>query len=262
MRSTKQFEESIRAALYDFSSRVETSDQLKFKINYAIEQQSQKGDSVMKKRFTIKSAAIIAAVLCLTTVTVFAAANVSGYISFSSSKPAYTSFPEEETLQKDLGLVPKTVNAFSNGYAFKDAKIINISAIDNSGKNSSDEKEISYRYTSSQGNEINLFVHKRVSDETMDPKAVKVDYKGISLLYSSQKYKFVPENYKMTEEDKRAQKSGEVEYSYGSDTVEDSVIQNVIWMNDEASYNLMAKNSKLTQTELTAMAKEIVDKSK
>lgn len=262
MRSTKRFEDSIRAALSDFSSRVEASDQLKFKINYAIEQQSQKGDSVMKKRFTIKSAAIIAAVVCLTTVTVFAAANVSGYISFSSSKPAYTSFPTEETLQKDFGFVAKTVNTFSNGYIFKDAKLVNICAIDKNGKSSSVEKEISYCYTSGQGNQISLFAHKPFPDETMDPKAVKTDYKGVSLLYFSQKYKFVPENYKMTEEDKRAQKNGEIEYSYGSDTVENSVIQNVIWENDGINYNLMAKNSKLTQTELTAMAKEIVDKSK
>jgi hypothetical protein len=262
MRSTRLFEESIRQTLSNISNQAEASEWLSLRVKNAIRQQTNKEESVMKKRFTLKSVAIIAAVLCLTTVTVFAASRVSGYISMSSTKAAYTSFPAEETLQKDLGFVPKAVSTFSNGYTFTSAEIAGISAVDKSGKKISDTKAINYRYTSGQGKKISLSVHKVLPDESMDSKAVKTDYKGITLLYSSQKYKFVPENYKMTEEDKKAQQSGEVEYSYGSDKVENSLIQNVIWMNNGVSYNLMAMDSDLTQADLTAMAKETVDKSK
>ena len=90
-----------------------------------------------------------------------------------------------------------------------------------------------------------------------------MDYKGVTLSYSSQKYKFVPADYQLTEQDKKAQESGEIMFSYGSDAVQDSIVQNVTWTDSEGiSYDLMASDSKLQQTDLTAMAKEIVDKNK
>jgi hypothetical protein len=85
----------------------------------------------------------------------------------------------------------------------------------------------------------------------------------VTLSYSSQKYKFVPADYQLTEQDKKAQESGEIMFTYGSDAVQDSIVQNVTWTDSEGiSYDLMASDSKLQQTDLTAMAKEIVDKNK
>jgi hypothetical protein len=261
MPSTKLLEIRIKDTLANASNRVEASEQLSFKVKNAINQQTKKEDSIMKKRFTFKSAMIMAAVLCLTTVTVFAATRVSSYISKGSTGSAYTSFPTEETLQKDLGFVPKTVSAFSNGYTFQNANFGDISAVDKNGKPVGGSKSVYFRYSAGQ-EKVTLTVHKQLPDETAESKAVKTDYKGISLSYTSQKYRFVPVNYKMTEEDKKAEKSGEIMFSYGSDKVENSVVQNVTWINNEISYDLLASDSNLTQDQLTAMAKEIVDKSK
>ncbi|HEX3039503.1 MAG TPA: hypothetical protein VHP54_04350 [Caproiciproducens sp.] len=216
----------------------------------------------MKKRFTFKSAAIMAAVLCLTTVTVFAATHVGEFISSSSSKPTYTSFPTETELQKDLGFVPNTVNTFSNKYTFHDAVIGTNTPVGEDGKKMGDYKFISYTYVFDKEKKVNLYVNKKLPGETIDPKAVKTDYKGLTLSYTSQKYKFVPADYKLTEEDKKAETSGEIEFSYGSDKVENNIVQNIVWTDNGISYNLMASDSNLTQADLTAMAKEIVDKSK
>jgi hypothetical protein len=262
MQNTRLFEKSIKDTLLNASTRVEASEQLSSKVKNAVQQQTQKEDPVMKKRFTFKSAMIMAAVLCLTTVTVFAATRASSYISMSSPSARSTTFPTEESLQKDLGFVPKTVKTFSNGYTFHTVEIGGISAIDKDGKKMGDYKSVTYRYAADQGKKVTLNINKQLPDETADSKAVKTDYKGLTLSYTSQKYKFVPVNYKMTEEDKKAEKSGEIMFSYGTDTVENSTIQNVTWINNGISYDLMASDSDLTQTNLTAMAKEIVDKSK
>ena len=262
MRSTKAFEENIKEALSSASNQVEASDQLRLRVNHAMKQQTQKEGFLMKKRFSLKSAAILVAVLCLTTVTVFAATHVSQYMSSSSSKPTYTSFPTEKELQKDLGFVPKGVEKFSNGYAFQEAVTGNTTPIDADGKKMGDYKFISYTYAFDKDKKINLTVNKQIPGETSNPKAAKTDYNGITLSYSSQKYEFVPPDYKLTEEDKKAQESGEIEFSYGSNAVEKSVIQFVVWTDNGISYDLMAKDSDLKQADLTAMAKEIVDKNK
>ena len=262
MQSTKSFEENIKEALSNISNQVEASDQLRLRVNNAMKQQTQKEGFLMKKRFSLKSAAILAAILCLTTVTVFAATRVSEYISTSSSKPTYTSFPTEKVLKKDLGFVPNSVERFSNSYTFHEAVIGNTTPVDENGKKMDDYKFISYTYVFGKDKKVNLTVNKQLPGETSDSKAAKTDYKGIALSYSSQKYRFVPPDYKLTEEDKKAQESGEIEFSYGSDAVENSIFQSVIWTDNGISYNLMAKDSNLQQADLTAMAKEIVDKNK
>lgn len=262
MPSTRLLENRIKDTLLNASNRVEASEQLSFKVKNAMNQQTNKEDSIMKKRFTFKSAMIMAAVLCLTTVTVFAATRAVGYISMSSTGSAYTTFPTEDSLQKDLGFVPKTVSTFSNGYTFQDANSADISAVDKDGNKIGNNKSVTYHYTADGGKKVSLTVHKQLSDETADSKAIKTDYKGFTLFYTLQKYKFVPVNYNMTDEDKKAEKSGEIMFSYGADTVQDSIIQNVTWINNNISYDLMAMDSDLTQDGLTVMAKEIVDKSK
>ncbi len=103
-------------------------------------------------------------------------------------------------------------------------------------------------------------VNKQIPEETASPKAIKADYNGITLSYSSQKYKFIPADYKMTEEDKKAQESGDTLFSYGTNTVQNSIIQDIIWTDHGISYDLMASDSNLTQADLTAMAQEIIDK--
>jgi len=263
MQSTKLFEEKIKETLSNISNQVEASDQLKFRVNNAIKQQIQKENFLMKKRFSIKSAGLLIAVLCLVTVTVFAAARVSQYmIGSSPSKPTYTSFPTETELQKDLGFVPKSADTFSNKYTFHDAVIGNKTPVGEDGKKMGDYKFIQYNYVSDKGMKVNLVVNKQLPGETSDSKAVKTDYKGITLSYISQSYKFVPENYKMTDEDKKAKESGQIEFSYGSDTVQNSIIQSLTWTNNGISYDLSASDSNLKQADLTTMAKEIVDKNK
>lgn len=262
MQNTKSFEDNIKKTLSNISNQVEASDQLRLRVNYAVKQQTHKEDFLMKKRFSLKSVAIMVAILCLTTVTVFAATQVSGYISTSSSKPTYTSFPTEKVLQKDLGFVPNSVEKFSNAYTFKEAVIGNTTPVDENGKKMDNYKFISYTYVSDKGEKVNLYVNKQLPGETSDSKAAKTDYKGITLSYSSQKYRFVPPDYKLTEEDKKAQKSGEIEFSYGSDEVENSIFQSVVWTDKGISYNLMASDSNLQQADLITMAKEIVDKNK
>ena len=69
----------------------------------------------------------------------------------------------------------------------------------------------------------------------------------------------MPANYKMTDEDKKAEENGELVFSYGStDMVEVLTISSVSWQNGNIHYSLMQMGGSLTKEQLVDMAKEAI----
>ncbi len=64
----------------------------------------------------------------------------------------------------------------------------------------------------------------------------------------------------MTDEDKKAEDSGELVFSYGSSEVEIIEVQSVSWTTDDMHYELMQIDGKLSTDELADMAAEIIQK--
>ncbi|MDP4109251.1 MAG: hypothetical protein Q8878_04405 [Bacillota bacterium] len=259
MQRAKLFDETIKETLTERSEQVEASEMLGLKVRNAIK--TKKESFTMKKRFTIKSAAILAAVICLGTITVFASGHLASLVTHSSSQPSFTAFPTEKELQNRLGFVPAAVETFSNGYAFDKATVGETSAIDEDGNKTGNYKTIDYDYAL-KGKKVSLAVNKVIPGEVTDKNAKAVDCGGVTLSYLSQKYKLVPPDYKMTDEDKKAEQSGELVFSYGSSEVENKVIQSASWTDGGLSYILMAFDSDLTQDDFSGMAKEIINAGK
>ena len=55
---------------------------------------------------------------------------------------------------------------------------------------------------------------------------------GVDVYYHSYTNKLVPPDYKMTDEDKKAEENGELVFSYGSSEVEIKEVQSVSWKKD------------------------------
>ena len=82
--------------------------------------------------------------------------------------------------------------------------------------------------------------------------------KGKDLYYYSYRNKFVPGDYELTEEDKQAEESGELVFSYGTDEVEIMTVQTLSWSDGDMHYSLMQMDGKLSREELIRMAEEII----
>ena len=260
MPEIKSFDSLIRDSLSERANQVNASDLLKVKIHNEIFYENNK-ETHMKRVFSIKKAACIAAVICcLATVTVFASGTLDHYVSKSGGSYVYTEIPTAEELQKDIGFAPKLIDSFSNGYSFKKADISETAGVSASNEDLFKFKQLEADYASTDGQLVSISASKAgsfVDDHTNVDQTSS--YNNIDLKYDMQVYRYVPEGYQLTDADKEAQANGSVVFSYGSDEDETETIQFVDWTNGDIDYNLMTKNTSLTASDLFTMAQELID---
>lgn len=214
-----------------------------------------KSNTRSKKKISVIAAV---AVLALGT-TVFAASGIiSKWYSSSSSDPEYKSLPTAQQVKKDIGYDAVLIGEFENGYAFKDGSIVNNDLADEDGNSVEKFKSVSFDYEKN-GDTVIFSQDKFNSKIDMDGNVIKtVD--GTDIYYYSYTNKIVPADYKMTDEDKKAEADGELVFSSGSSDVQISEVQSVTWVKDNIQYQLMQMDGALSQDELVEMAEEVISK--
>ena len=219
--------------------------------------------SVERTAHTMKSkkkmAFIAVAATLVMGITVFAASGIiSQWFSSSSSIPDYKTLPTAEQVIKDIGYEAVTIDEFANGYKFDNGSIVDNALADETGKVAEKFKSVMFRYEKS-GDEV-IFSQDKYNSAVETSGEVITTVDGIDLYYYSYTNKLVPGNYKMTEEDKKAEESGELVFSYGMDEVTISEVQSVSWIKDGIHYQLMQIDGKLSADELADMAAEVIKK--
>lgn len=217
-------------------------------------------------RFSWKKGVAIAAVATMILgTTVFAAGRIASITSFSSSQPTFTDLPTADQAEEKIGISPKLVESFGNGFAFEDAVVVDGALNDESGNAQQQFKELDLTYEK-EGSQIVLGVKDASITEMMEndgeepsPAKETTDYQGTALDYISYANKLVPADYEMTEEDKAAQESGELVFSYGAPDVSVSSVQNLTWEEDGVSYFLLTMDDSVTKSDLVSMAQELID---
>ena len=207
-----------------------------------------------------KKISVIAAVVVLALgTTVFAASGIiSTWYSSSSSDPEYKSLPTAQQVKKDIGYDAVLISEFENGYAFKDGSIVNNDLADEDGNSVEKFKSVSFDYEKN-GDTVIFSQDKFNSKIDMDGNVIKtVD--GTDIYYYSYTNKIVPADYKMTDEDKKAEADGELVFSSGSSDVQISEVQSVTWVKDNIQYQLMQMDGALSRDELAEMAEEVISK--
>ena len=214
-----------------------------------------KSNARSKKKISVIAAV---AVLALGT-TVFAASGIiSKWYSSSSSDPEYKSLPTAQQVKTDIGYDAVLIGEFENGYAFKDGSIVNNDLADEDGNSVEKFKSVSFDYEKN-GDTVIFSQDKFNSKIDMDGNVIKtVD--GTDIYYYSYTNKIVPADYKMTDEDKKAEADGELVFSSGSSDVQISEVQSVTWVKDNIQYQLMQMDGALSQDELVEMAEEVISK--
>lgn len=208
-----------------------------------------------KKKFTL----IAAAAVLVLGITAFAASGIiTSWNSSSSSNPEYKALPTAQQCIKDIGYSPVLINTFANGYTFKDGSIVKNDFKDDGGNSVEKFKSVTFTY---DNNGDNVIVSQDKFNSEIDTQGSIISTeKGIDIYYSSYKNKCVAGDYKMTDEDKRAEAAGELVFSYGVEKSEIDTVQGVTFTKDSIHYNMMQINGKLTPDNLVDMAKEIINK--
>lgn len=246
-------DKEIKKALNLKSENIKTSETLLTSIKSQLEER----ENMNMKRFSFTPRTIvIASLLTVALATgVIASGGAASIIGHSNPGDAINHFPTAEEVQETVDYAPKYVENLG-GYKFDNAQPSNSSDMDEAGNVIDSYKDISFNYKTDKGI---LALHTTPAVREGDKTGEALSYKGVTLYYSSYTYKSVPPEYKPTEEENRLQASGELMIGYGSDKIEEEKTQNIIWVEDNITYNLMDMGVEIDKADLISMAQQVID---
>ena len=233
-------------------------ERIKDMVNNRIDSAST--ERMLKPMKSKKKIALIAVAATLVMgITVFAASGIiSQWFGSSSSIPDYKTLPTAEQVVKDIGYEAVIIDEFANGYKFDNGSVVDNVLTDDNGKAVEKFKSVTFRYL--KDNDEVLFSQDKLNSQVETSGEVVSTVDDVDVYYYSYTNKLVPPDYKMTDEDKKAEETGELVFSYGSSKVEINEIQSVSWKKDDMSYQLLQIDGKLSADELVEMAKEVIGK--
>lgn len=174
----------------------------------------------------------------------------------------FTSLSELPKVEKTAGYPITAVEAFSNGYAFQSMYLGGEAVYDENYTVLKEYYGVTFTYVKPGAREITISVDPVLDiPGTHEPPAPTGTRSigGVSVRFSLDHYKFVPEDYEKTEADLAAEEAGHFYISYGSDAVEEHEFAFVGFTLDGAEYALMDMAADSNSEEmLYAMAAELI----
>lgn len=218
-------------------------------------------ENIYMKKNVLKPRNIIAvavAVLTLCTVGVIGAGKVASIESHSYNNEEIHHFPTKNEVTKLVDYTPKYTETLGK-YKFKSASPSESIEKDDNGNKIHNYKDICFWYNTDEGI-LNLSTSPELSQPDYSNYNYEIiNFNGINLYYNTIKYKFVPPDYELTEEDKKLKEAKELEISYGSQEVEYSSVSSINWSENGVKYCLMDMDVNIPKAELIEMAKEVIN---
>lgn len=206
----------------------------------------ERKERISMNLFTPKRIAV-AAIVCFASVTCYAAGHFSGVESQTTID--VTSYAQLEKAEEKVGFDMKTVEAFTNGFTFVNGGTGEMYGQDENGNNVGDPYALMTLSYEKEG--------KTVVVTAQDGNPFADAGQEVREGYSSHLYKFVPEGYELTAEDKEREMSGELIISYGTDEVLESVMEIYSWKDGDLFYSMTADNCNLGEDAMAQMAQEM-----
>lgn len=214
------------------------------------------------KRFSMKKVVLAAAAVALLgSVTAAAAGRLAYTASHSSMADQVTDYSALAGVEEEVGFAFPAPETFSNGFRFAYAVPVDSSDYDEEGNVVSSYKAVDLNYTDGT-QEVTFMISPGSSseEEGRAPGSTPVwsgEKEGISLTVTRTVHRFVPPDYELTEEDRKAQEDGSVVFSYGSEAVEEMVSYDCTFEKDGLSYCVLGFDLTMEPEELAGMAAEL-----
>ncbi len=212
----------------------------------------------MSRKNIRRTILLVAAVMMLLSVSAYARNGTVACWGTAKSLYNYSfnALPTAEKLEKELGYLPAITAEFENGYALRSGSINYGAFFDEDYNEMERYKEMMVNYF--KGGDRLIYAVKKF-DTPVDVGGTPVaEAGGVQIRYNAYNNKLVPVGYELTDEDRAAQASGELVFSYGVDSIETVRVQSVGWEKDGILYGLLQIDGQLTQAELVNMAKELI----
>lgn len=213
--------------------------------------------SMFKHKKKRMAAAVIAATVVVGGSAFAFSGTISSIFSSSSSDPDYTSLPTAQQCQRDAGFTPALLQSFDNGFAFKDGVIVH-----NQERNEDRQtvnKYASLEFDYQKGGETVSLMQDSGAAQEKETGRCAAQKDGVSYYETTKTEKYVSDSYQMTEQDRKEEASGQVEFNVGqSDNgVETVQYHGINWTAGGVHYTLYQMNGSLTTAQMLEMAQQI-----
>lgn len=213
--------------------------------------------SMFKHKKKRMAAAVIAATVVVGgSALAFGGTAISRIFASSSASADYTSLPSAQQCQRDAGFTPALLQSFDNGFAFKDGVIVHNQEQNEDGQTVNKYASLEFDYQ--KGDEtVSLMQNSGASQEETGNYVAQKD--GVSYYETTKTEKYVSDSYQMTEQDRKEEASGQVEFNVGqSDNgVETEQYHGINWTVGGVHYTLYQMNGSLTTAQMLEMAQQI-----
>lgn len=219
-------------------------------------QKEEKRMKFQKKKFVI---AAVAACMLLGT-TVYAAGHIATYRSWADPSKKTTDFVVAEQKAQETGSQLTIPRAFSNGYVFDSANDYEREGLDENGNVLVKSKDFFAAYVKEESPDISMFINQMQEAEDDTYAVEKKTIGDVEVCFNQAIYKFVPEGYELTEEDKQNMEDSHYEISYGSEEVEEKTYTGISFTVGGKCYNMFAWDCDMTVEEWYQMAQELIER--
>lgn len=211
-----------------------------------------------KKNFT--RFLVIAAVIAMLAVTAYAADFLHIQSLVSSGSAVYTSYQQIGRAMKQANLQGVIPESFANGYCFEQVTVRNVDAYDEDNHKAFTYQALSVFYRNTDGHRLYLSINPELEmlPQSEHRDALCREIGGVTVRYVQDHYKFVPEDYEPTAQDKLWMAQPGNYLSYGSDEIEESTMAFLSWTQDSARYDIMDMGGSADPDTLFSMAEEMI----
>ncbi|MDO5805546.1 MAG: hypothetical protein Q4Q51_04325 [Eubacteriales bacterium] len=214
--------------------------------------------SMFKHKKKRMAAAVIAATVVVGgSAFAFGGTAISRIFASSSASADYTSLPSAQQCQRDAGFTPALLQNFDNGFAFKDGVIVHNQEQNENGQTVNKYASLEFDYQ--KGDETVSLMQNSGASQEEETGSCAAQKDGISYYETTKTEKYVSDSYQMTEQDRKEEASGQVEFNVGqSDNgVETEQYHGINWTVGGVHYTLYQMNGSLTSAQMLEMAQQI-----
>lgn len=219
--------------------------------------------SMFKHKKKRMAAAVIAATVVVGgSAFAFSGTAISQIIARCSASADYTSLPSAQQCQQDAGFTPALLQSFDNGFAFKDGVIVHNQEQNEDGQTVNKYASLEFDYQ--KGDEIVSLMQNSGASQAEETGSCAAQKDGVSYYETTKTEKYVSDSYQMTEQDRKEEASGQVEFNVGqSDNgVETEQYHGINWTVGGVHYTLYQMNGSLTSAQMLEMAQQITAAAK
>lgn len=187
----------------------------------------------------------------------FGGTAISQIIATCSASADYTSLPSAQQCQRDAGFTPALLQSFDNGFAFKDGVIVHNQEQNEDGQTVNKYASLEFDYQ--KGDETVSLMQDSGAAQEKETGRCAAQKDGVSYYETTKTEKYVSDSYQMTEQDRKEEASGQVEFNVGpsDNSVETVQYHGINWTAGGVHYNLYQMNGSLTTAQMLEMAQQI-----